>query len=107
MRAIQASWLVVGDGESSPVKDGAVIVDADGRIVSVGRAKDLRETHADDAWETHDAVLVPGLVNAHTHLELSGLRGQVPGGKGFAPWAIDMLAKRRAQGTDGDAEAIG
>jgi cytosine/adenosine deaminase-related metal-dependent hydrolase len=36
-------------------------------------------------------VLVPGLVNAHCHLELSALADAVPGGGGFIAWAQRFL----------------
>ncbi len=38
---------------------------------------------------------MPGLVNAHTHLELSGLGGRIALPKeGFAPWLDEMLSLR-------------
>ena len=39
-------------------------------------------------------VIVPGLVNAHTHLELSALAGQVPAGLGLPVW-VDVLLRLR------------
>lgn len=41
-----------------------------------------------------DGLLVPGLVNAHVHLELSHLRGRVPGGQGLPAWVSAQLALR-------------
>ena len=41
-----------------------------------------------------DAVILPGLVNAHTHLELSHLAGAVPPAPSFVAWVRTMLAVR-------------
>ena len=49
-------------------------------------------------------VLVPGLVNAHTHLELSAV-GLVPGG-GFVPW-LDGLVQRIFEIDDAAREDAG
>jgi cytosine/adenosine deaminase-related metal-dependent hydrolase len=38
---------------------------------------------------------MPGLVNAHTHLELSWLRGRVPPSDSFAGWIRQLFALRR------------
>jgi cytosine/adenosine deaminase-related metal-dependent hydrolase len=43
-------------------------------------------------------VLLPGLVNAHCHLELSHLRGRLDRSGGFAHWVEDLVGRR---GTDG------
>ena len=45
-------------------------------------------------------LVIPGLVNAHTHLELSALRGAVPGGAGFVPWVERLIGMRVEVGND-------
>lgn len=66
--------------------DDAGIVVASGRIRAVGPWRALRQETKGPCLEM-DGLVVPGLVNAHTHLELSGLAGQVPLEGGFALWA--------------------
>ncbi len=106
MRGLAASWVITGDGETPPLRDGAVVLDESERIVAVGPAAALRRDFAAVSFRDLSAVLMPGLVNAHTHLELSALRGQVPGGQGFVPW-VDRLVSVRAQARpQADAEAI-
>lgn len=106
MQGLSASYVVVGDGERAPIADGAVVVDDDGLVIAVGAADALRRAHAGASWQHHDAVVMPGLVNAHTHLELSALGGSIPGGRGFSPWASDMLDARAARLPEQDVEAI-
>jgi cytosine/adenosine deaminase-related metal-dependent hydrolase len=38
---------------------------------------------------------MPGLVNAHTHLELTALKDQVPAGKHFTSWILNLIAARK------------
>ena len=67
------------DPQVSVHRPGAVAVTGDS-IVAVGPG-----ALAYDAVETINCggrVIMPGLVNAHTHLELSVMRGRVPGGRG-------------------------
>jgi cytosine/adenosine deaminase-related metal-dependent hydrolase len=66
----------------------------DGHVILAVGARDDIERRYGEA-ERLDAVLLPALVNAHTHLELSHLRGRVPGGEGLAPW-IRLLVSARA-----------
>lgn len=82
MLRIRASgvWPVT----APPIVDGAVLVSGD-RIAAVG-ADSIVPSPADaESIEFHDAVLVPGLVNCHTHLELTHLAGRVREPE-FAQW---------------------
>ncbi len=88
-----AAWVL--PIAAPPVRGGWVALDR-GRIVAYGRRgdRDGRLEGARDI-ELGDVALLPGLVNAHTHLELSYLRGRVPRGVSFVSWIRDLMAVRR------------
>jgi 5-methylthioadenosine/S-adenosylhomocysteine deaminase len=72
-----------------PIENGTV-VERDGRITYVGpRAT----APAGDDYDLGDALLLPGLVNTHTHLELTAMRGFLED-LDFADW-IDKLRQSR------------
>jgi cytosine/adenosine deaminase-related metal-dependent hydrolase len=79
---------------SPPIVDGGLLI-RDGIVCAVDKASALIREFA---TEPHDdlgrAALLPGLVNAHTHLELTGLHGRLPIGKSFTDWAIALLDLR-------------
>lgn len=106
MRGIAASFVVTGDGETPPIADGALVLDDAQRIVAVGTRAEIERAHANVRFEAHRAVLMPGLINAHVHVELSAMRGQVKGGRGFTPWVTDMMAARGRSAPEHDIEAI-
>ncbi|MCB9669760.1 MAG: amidohydrolase family protein [Alphaproteobacteria bacterium] len=80
--------------------EGALL---DGRIagpttvtVEGGRIAEVRPWAPADP--TPEGLLLPGLVNAHTHLELAWAHGRVPGGAGFGPWMASLSALQAADG---------
>lgn len=78
---------------SAPIAEGWVDVE-DGRVVGVGQRGD-GDVIAGVRTENFGSVaLLPGLVNAHTHLELSHLRGRVPPSAHFVGWVTTMLGVR-------------
>jgi aminodeoxyfutalosine deaminase len=101
----RASWILPIGGP--PVRDGWVAIDRD-RIAAYG-AVGRRPAAVDDAGEVDlgQVVVMPGLVNAHTHLELSYLRGQVPPGSTFVAWIRAVIAARRDHPDPGTAEVLG
>ncbi len=89
MRVVSARWVI--PIERPPLADGAVALDDDGTIRAVGPRAAVRAAHPEAPEERAQGVLVPGLVNAHCHLELSALSGAVPGGSGLVPWARRLM----------------
>jgi cytosine/adenosine deaminase-related metal-dependent hydrolase len=106
VRALEASWVVTGDAALPPIANGAVVVNALGGVLAVGPAPQLRGLFPSAQWEQHPAVLMPGLVNAHTHLELSALRGEVAGGDGFSRWVGRMVEARERVQPEHDGDAL-
>lgn len=96
-----ADWIA--PIESPAFQDGGFAVQA-GRIVAMGSRESIKR--ADPNAEVHDfgnAVVLPGLVNAHTHLELSSCTaGNSPGGT-FAQWILSM--RQRMQNPDATTAA--
>lgn len=82
---LKARWLI--SPELPPVENGKVVVDS-GRIAQAGA--DVRP--CGQVIDVGDAVLMPGLVNAHTHLELSNLAGKVPYEGSFTAWIERLVA---------------
>ncbi len=105
MHIVIASHLIRGD--APPIADGAVVVESEGSVVDVGVAGEILPRHVGLAIERIAGVVMPGLVNAHTHLELSALRGRVPGGGGFLPWVERLIGARVELAPDEENEAIG
>jgi cytosine/adenosine deaminase-related metal-dependent hydrolase len=87
-----------------PIIGGAVAV-ADGRITAVGDLQDVLEEVGDDpeVRDLGDAVILPGLVNAHTHVELSWMADKLPTGN-YVDWLVEFL-KRRGDEDASEAKA--
>jgi cytosine/adenosine deaminase-related metal-dependent hydrolase len=63
-----ASWLINPD--APPIAGGALLV-RDGKVSAVGTLSELRLAHLVPVVEYPDCAIIPGFVNAHTHLELT------------------------------------
>ncbi|HET9293069.1 MAG TPA: amidohydrolase family protein [Gemmatimonadales bacterium] len=75
-RRLTAAWVVPMEGP--PIPRGAVLVGDDGRIEAIGSDTAVPAPPGTPQSDHSDSVLLPGLVNTHTHLELTGFEGQVP-----------------------------
>src|SRR4029453_14015935 len=91
MRQYRASWVLPID--RPPIAHGAITVDR-GQIPCGG------EGGGPEAENLGAVAILPGLVNAHTHLELSWMRGRVPPRDSMPAWAAALLAVRRDVATD-------
>lgn len=68
-----------------PIDDGAVWISGN-RIRSVGRWRDLDVSAGEPVQDLGDAILLPGLVNAHCHLDYTDLAGEIPATRRFTDW---------------------
>ncbi len=84
----RARWVV--PIVSEPLPDGVVAVDGD-RIAFVGPSG---EGPPGDERDLGDVLLLPGLVNAHTHLELTAMRGFLED-LDFRRWILRLTSARR------------
>jgi cytosine/adenosine deaminase-related metal-dependent hydrolase len=92
---------MVVPANAAPIFDGAVVSDG-GRIVGVGRATEInRGLPPHEEFDLGQAVLLPGLINAHCHLELSDMhRAPRPPGD-FVDWLTGVRSHVRQPTADG------
>jgi cytosine/adenosine deaminase-related metal-dependent hydrolase len=85
--SITARWIFPGD--RAPLENGIITVAAE----SITAIAPRRQRTAD--VDLGDAAVLPGLVNAHTHLDLSGLRGAALPKTDFTQWLRRVIQFRR------------
>jgi aminodeoxyfutalosine deaminase len=117
MIVYRAAWVCPID--QPPIARGWVAT-VDGRILAVGGPADLLPDTGDKPLQKTGrnrapplvrrdlghVALMPGLVNAHTHLELSWLRDRVPPSASFVGWITQLFALRRRPEDPADPEVL-
>jgi len=79
--------------DGRPIDNGAVVV-AENRIVAVGRFGDIKTQYSGEIVDLGEQVLLPGLINAHCHLDYTCLRGKIPPQKTFTDWIRAINAEK-------------
>jgi 5-methylthioadenosine/S-adenosylhomocysteine deaminase len=91
MRVLSADWVLPVSAE--PIRDGAVAIDG-GLVAAVGTQAELGR------GEHHpDSVILPGFVNAHSHLEYAVYAG-FGDGLPFAPWILIHVERKARLGVE-------
>jgi aminodeoxyfutalosine deaminase len=80
-----------------PIENGAVLI-SENRIRAVGSWADLQsQSHPREKFfDLGEVILLPGLVNAHCHLDYTDMAGQLPPPKNFTDWIPLILAAKSA-----------
>ncbi len=87
---VRARVIVTMNG--APITDGAVHI-GENRIATVG--KSWQVTAVDEqVIELGGYALLPGLINAHCHLDYTCLRGRIPPQRSFTDWIRAINAKK-------------
>jgi cytosine/adenosine deaminase-related metal-dependent hydrolase len=96
LRILQAAYVAPMTG---PLLRDAAVVFAGDRIVDLGEATALRRAYPEAAAEElGNAVILPGLVNAHTHLELSACRIANAWQGTFTDWIFNLRQQMQTNG---------
>jgi cytosine/adenosine deaminase-related metal-dependent hydrolase len=94
---IRARIVVTMNGP--PIENGAVAI-SENQIIDVGKFPEVSARHAEKKIvDLGEQALLPGLINAHCHLDYTCLRGKIPPRKSFADWirAINMEKSKLSQ----------
>ena len=86
--AWRCRWLFTGEGE--PIADGVIEIEA-------GRITAIHNRPGGNAVDLGNVAILPGLVNAHTHLEFSALAEPITPALPFTSWICKVIADRRAR----------
>lgn len=74
-----------------PIDDGAVLISGQ-RIQNVGAWNDLSSAHGGKTIDLGDSILLPGLINAHCHLDYTDMGGKLAPAKNFSDWIKAIVA---------------
>ena len=72
---VKGDYIVTMDGSGTVIENGAVAID-EGVIIAVGKAAEIEADYpADETLSGSGRVVMPGLINGHTHAAMTLLRG--------------------------------
>jgi cytosine/adenosine deaminase-related metal-dependent hydrolase len=80
---VRAKVVVTIDGP--PIEDGAVAISGE-KIIDLGKYPEVTKRHSEEVVDLGEQALLPGLINAHCHLDYTCLRGKIPRQKSFTDW---------------------
>lgn len=89
---VRARVVLTMDGR--PLVDGAVAI-VGNRITDVGAFTAVAKRNTGDVLDLGDVILLPGLINAHCHLDYTALRGSIPTQDSFTAW-VRAINERKA-----------
>jgi len=102
MTTIYAARWILPDS-AAPIENGAVAVEAE-KIVAVGSFNEVSQKYGDASIrEFKHAAIIPGLINSHTHLELTAMRGYLENEESnFFAWLRKLTVARLERMTQED-----
>ncbi len=101
MKIISARYVLPISGE--PIENGAVVIEND-KIIAVGTVTEISKQFPESKIENFgEAAILPGFVNAHSHLEITAMRGYLDETEeDFQAWLIKLTKGRAEHLTEAD-----
>lgn len=88
---IRARKVVTMDGP--PIENGAIVL-SEHRIVDVAKFDEIKARHTGEVTDMGEQALLPGLINAHCHLDYTSLRGKISPQTSFTDWIRAINAEK-------------
>jgi cytosine/adenosine deaminase-related metal-dependent hydrolase len=88
-----------------PIEDGAVVVEGD-TVVAAGPTKEIQASHAGEVRDLGEVVLLPGLINAHCHLDYTDMVGEVGWRGSFIDWILRLVEAKKSRSDEQYLAAI-
>lgn len=92
MFVLRAKYLLINP--RTVIKNGAVII-KNNKINFAGNFNEIDKSQQQSITDLGNAAIVPGLINAHTHLELTHLDGRIDFTGSFADWISKIIQAKR------------
>jgi len=93
MTRYRCRWLISMDGE--PLENGAFVIEQN-RFLDAGAATQVLSRNPGDVVDLGECIVLPGLINAHCHLDYSSLRGSILPSRNFPQWISRINALKRS-----------
>jgi cytosine/adenosine deaminase-related metal-dependent hydrolase len=100
---IRARTVVTMDGPL--IENGAIALSED-RIVDVAKFNEIKARHTGEVIDLGEQALLPGLINAHCHLDYTCLRAKIPPQRSFTDWIRAINAEKANLSPNGYVASI-
>src|SRR6266849_5147046 len=88
---VRSRFVVPMVGEA--IENGAVAIEQN-KIAAVGRFEEVKAHYGGKILDLGEQILLPGLINAHCHLDYTMLRGKIPPPSSFTDWIRAINAEK-------------
>src|SRR6266480_1249949 len=88
---VRARTVVTMDG--APIENGAVAISGN-RIIDLGSFDEVERRRSGETVDLGEQALLPGLINAHCHLDYTCLRSKIPPSKIFTDWIRAIVSEK-------------
>jgi 5-methylthioadenosine/S-adenosylhomocysteine deaminase len=103
---VHGDWIVTMDGAGTIIEDGAIAID-EGVILAVGAASDIDAQYAaSESLAGRQRVIMPGLINGHSHAAMTLLRG-VADDLALMDWLENYIFPAEVEFVDAEFVRIG
>ena len=93
MKLISADYILICDEDFTILKDGAIVFDE--KIIDIDTTKNIEKKYSYKTieYQGKHSVIMPGLINAHVHLEFSANKTTLEFGN-FVKWLFSVITHR-------------